>query len=60
MTLMQLLKINTPALLTKFIQAKDELVTMKLHFRYHVNILGEIHNADKECKYCLDSFSKRQ
>jgi hypothetical protein len=57
---MQLLKINTPTLLTKFIQAKNELVTMKLHFSYHVNILGEIHNLDKGCKYCSDSFSKKQ
>jgi hypothetical protein len=56
---MQLLKINTPTLLTKFIQAKNELVTMKLHFRYNVNILVEIDNPDKECKYCLDSFSKK-
>lgn len=41
------------SILNKFIVAKDELVSMKLHFRYHVYLYAKkdyINNVD--CKYC--------
>jgi hypothetical protein len=41
--------------LNKFILAKDEFVSMKLHFRYHTYLYtkkgGTIHDG---CKYCQD------
>ena len=43
------------SILNKFIVAKDELVSMKLHFRYHVYLYAKkdyINNVN--CKYCQD------
>jgi hypothetical protein len=43
------------SILNKFIVAKDELVSMKLHFRYHVYLYTKkdyINNVG--CKYCQD------
>jgi hypothetical protein len=35
--------------------AKDELVSMKLHFRYHVYLYAKKDYTDNvECKYCQD------
>jgi hypothetical protein len=46
---------NKKSLLSKFILAKDEFVSMKLHFRYHMYLYtkkgGTIHDG---CKYCQD------
>jgi hypothetical protein len=43
------------SLLTVIIQIKNELVVMKLHFRYH-NIIFCSNNRrlNKDCKYCQD------
>ena len=41
------------SILNKFIIAKDELVSMKLHFRYHVYLYAKKDYTDIiECKYC--------
>jgi hypothetical protein len=46
---------NGKAFLNKFITAKDEFVSMKLHFRYHTYLYTKkgvtIHDG---CKYCQD------
>ena len=43
------------SILNKFMIGKDELVSMKLHFRYHVYLYakkgGTVFNG---CKYCND------
>ena len=46
---------NKKSLLSKFILAKDEFVSMKLHFRYHTYLYTKkrltVHDG---CKYCLN------
>jgi hypothetical protein len=46
---------NRKSSLNKFIIAKDEFVTMKLHFRYHTYLYtkrgGTVNGG---CKYCQD------
>jgi hypothetical protein len=46
---------NKKSFLNKFIIAKDEFVSMKLHFRYHTYLYfkkgGAVHGG---CKYCQD------
>jgi hypothetical protein len=41
-------------LLHKIVQIKNEIVIMKLHFRYHVIFGSKIKRLDKDCKYCQD------
>lgn len=42
-------------ILNKFIVAKDELVSMKLHFRYHVYLYAKNdYTNNVGCKYCQD------
>ena len=46
------------SILNKFVVAKDELVSMKLHFRYHVYLYAKkdyINNVS--CKYCQVRFT---
>ena len=41
------------SILNKFVVAKDELVSMKLHFRYHVYLYAKKdHINNVSCKYC--------
>ena len=43
------------SILNKFMIAKDELVSMKLHFRYHVYLYAKKdYTNNVECKYCQD------
>jgi hypothetical protein len=46
---------NRRSFLNKFIIAKDEFVSMKLHFRYHTYLYvkkgGTVYDG---CKYCQD------
>jgi hypothetical protein len=43
------------SILNKFVVAKDELVSMKLHFRYHVYLYTKKDNINNAgCKYCQD------
>jgi hypothetical protein len=46
---------NRKSFLNNFIIAKDEFVSMKLHFRYHVYLYakkgGTVYDG---CKYCND------
>jgi hypothetical protein len=42
---------NRKSFLNKLIIAKDEFVSMKLHFRYHSYLYSKI---DDGCKYCQD------
>jgi hypothetical protein len=46
---------NKKSFLNKFILAKDEFVSMKLHFRYHTYLYAKkgstVHDG---CKYCQD------
>ena len=42
------------SLLTIIIQIKNELIVMKLHFRYHVIFGSKIKRLNKDCKYCQD------
>jgi hypothetical protein len=46
---------NRKSFLNKFIIAKDEFVSMKLHFRYHTYLYakkgGTVYDG---CKYCND------
>lgn len=46
------------SILNKFMIAKDELVSMRLHFRYHVYLYAKkdyINNVS--CKYCQVRFT---
>jgi biotin synthase-like enzyme len=45
---------NKKLFLNKFIIAKDEFVSMKLHFRYHTYLYIKEGNIDEGCKYCQD------
>ena len=45
---------NGKSFLNKFITAKEEFVSMKIHFRYHTYLTkkgGTLHGG---CKYCQD------
>ena len=45
--------ISKKSILNKFVVAKDELVSMKLHFRYHEYLYAQkdyVNNVG--CKYC--------
>jgi hypothetical protein len=46
---------NKKSLLSKFILAKDEFVSMKLHFRYHTYLYTKKGGTVQDgCKYCQD------
>ena len=46
---------NKKSFLNKFIIAKDEFVSMKLHFRYHTYLYNKKGSIfDDGCKYCQD------
>jgi hypothetical protein len=42
------------SVLTIIIQIKNELIAMKLHFRYHIIFGSKIKRINKDCKYCQD------
>src|SRR5215210_6716531 len=42
------------SLLTIIIQIKNDLIVMRLHFRYHVIFGSKIKRLNKDCKYCQD------
>jgi hypothetical protein len=48
---------NRRSFLNKFIIAKDEFVSMKLHFRYHTYLYNKkgVTIYDGGCKYCQDN-----
>jgi hypothetical protein len=46
---------NRKSFLNKFIIAKDEFVSMKIHFRYHTYLYAEKGGTVYDgCKYCND------
>jgi hypothetical protein len=47
---------NRKSFLNKFIIAKDDFVSMKLHFRYHTYLYAKKGGSvyDGECKYCQE------
>jgi hypothetical protein len=48
---------NRKSFLNNFISAKDEFVSMKLHFRYHTYLYAKKGGTVFDgCKYCNDRF----
>jgi biotin synthase-like enzyme len=45
---------NKKSLLNKFTIAKNEFVSMKLHFRYHTYLSIKDGDIYEECRYCKD------
>ena len=46
------------SILNKFMIAKDELVSMRLHFRYHVYLYAKKdYISNVSCKYCQVRFT---
>ena len=45
---------NKKSFINKFIIAKNEFVSMKLHFRYHTYLSIKEGNIYEECNYCKD------
>ena len=45
---------NEKSFINKFIIAKNEFVSMKLHFRYHTYLSIKEGNIYEECNYCKD------
>jgi hypothetical protein len=45
---------NKKSFLNKFIIAKNEFVSMKLHFRYHTYLYIKDGYNYEECRYCND------
>jgi biotin synthase-like enzyme len=47
---------NKRSFINNFIIAKNEFVSMKLHFRYHTYLSIKEGNIYEECRYCKDRF----
>ena len=45
---------NKPSFVKKMIKAKNEFVSMKIHFRYHTYIYTKKGTVYEGCKYCQD------
>jgi hypothetical protein len=45
---------NKPSFVKKMIKAKNEFVSMKIHFRYHTYIYTKKGTIYEGCKYCQD------
>ena len=45
---------NKKSFINKFIIAKNEFVSMKLHFKYHTYLSNKEGNIYEECRYCKD------